>query len=213
MYKILLADAYPICRLGLATLIESVTDLSVCGEADSAHEAQHLVQKLRPDALVLGLQLAQGSGLQLIHSLRAQHQKLPILVVSMYDEILFAERVIRAGANGYMHKSETGANLLVGLRQILKGKLYLSASMSDRLLRSHLHGHVSDPLPSESKLTDREMEVYMLLGQGYTTKRIANELHLSPKTVDSHKEHIKEKLGITDNIMLLRRALTWSIEK
>lgn len=209
---VLLADGHPICRMGLSALIHTTADMSVCAETDSAKDAVQLINKLNPDGLVMGLSLNHGSGLHLIHTLRSQALALPILVMSMYDEVFFAERVIRAGANGYLQKSASAAIFLQALRQVLKGQLYLSPQMSEVLLRAHLQGQAVGKTTCERALSDRELEVYMLLGQGYTTKRIASELHLSPKTVDSHKEHIKMKLGITDNMMLIRRALAWEME-
>lgn len=208
--QLIIADAHVICRVGLRTLVETQTNLAVCGETDSALKVQQLVAQLQPDALICGLQLNQGSGLHVIHGVHAQFPQLPILVVSMYDEALFAERCIRAGAMGFIHKSAPAKQIVAAVRTILQHKLYFSPTLAEQLLRAHLQGHSPEFMPSESKLSDREMEVYLLLGQGQTTKHIANQLHLSPKTIDSHREHIKEKLGIRDNSKLIRRAIAWA---
>jgi DNA-binding NarL/FixJ family response regulator len=212
MNRILLIDDHPVYRRGMASLIEVEADLQLCGEAESVSEAQRLVHELKPDVLVVDLNLGEGCGLQLIKSVRAQDIHTPILVISMYEENLFAERVIRAGANGYINKAEAVTNIVPAIRQVLKGRLYLSTVMAEQLLRSQLQGQSDVNSPCESRLSDREMEVYMMLGQGYATKRIAVELHLSTKTVDSHKEHIKEKLCIADNNSLIRHAVAWVME-
>lgn len=208
-HRILIADGHPVCRFGLRTLLESEPNFAVCGETESALELQQLVQKKQPNAVICGLQLTQGSGLQVIHNLHAQHPNLPVLVVSLYDELLFAERCIRAGATGYIHKSAAPEILLEAVHQVLKKKLYVSSNVADQIIRAHVNGHAPTDAPCEAKLSDREMEVYLMIGQGFSTKRIANELCLSPKTIDSHREHIKEKLGIIDNATLLRRAIAW----
>ena len=213
MSKVLLIDDHPIYRRGMASLIQAETDLELCGEAESVGEALRQIQALRPDILVVDLNLGKGSGLQLIHSVRSQGMDLPILVISMYDEKLFAERVVRAGANGYLNKAEAITSIVPAIRQVLDNGLYLSRPIAEHLLRYQLQGKGRAPGPCESSLSDREMEVYMMLGQGFATKRIAAELNLSSKTVDSHKEHIKEKLGIADNTSLIQRAVAWMMEK
>lgn len=211
MPRILLIDDHPLCRCGMATLLQAEADLQICGEADSAAAALQLIHQLKPDLLIMDLNLANSSGLQLIKTLRAQSNKPLILVVSMYDEQLFAERVMRAGANGYINKADAVSNIIPAIRQLLRGRLYLSSTLQETLLRTQMQGQFDPAAPAESRLSDREMEIYMMLGQGYATKRIALELHLSSKTVDSHKEHIKEKLNITDNTSLIQRAVTWVI--
>jgi DNA-binding NarL/FixJ family response regulator len=213
MNKVLLVDDHPVYRRGMASLIEAEPDLQICAEADSVPEAQRLLQALTPDVLVVDLNLREGNGLQLIKSVRAQDNPVPILVISMYAENLFAERAIRAGANGYLNKAEAVTSIIEAIRHVLRGKLYLSSEMAEQFLCSQLQGRKGAQEQGEARLSDREMEVYMMLGLGYTSKRIAAELHVSIKTVDSHKEHIKEKLGIADNISLIRRAVTWMMER
>lgn len=213
MHRILLIDDHPLCRCGMVTLLQAEPDIQVCGEAESVAEAIQRINELKPDMLVIDLNLAHGSGLQLIKHVRARDSKLPILVMSMYDEQLFAERVIRAGANGYINKADAVTNIIPAIRQILKGRLYLSGSIQETLLRTKIQGQRDPSAPAESRLSNRELEIYIMLGQGYATKRIATELHLSSKTVDSHKEHIKEKLDITDNTSLIQRAVTWTMSR
>ncbi|KKO46791.1 hypothetical protein WG68_02235 [Arsukibacterium ikkense] len=213
MSKLLLIDDHPVFRCGLAALIEAEADLKICGEAESVSTALQLIPKLKPDMLVLDLLLAEGDGLQLLKHLRAQGSKLPILVMSMYDEQLFAERVIKAGANGYINKTDTISHIVPAIRRVLQGRIYVSDAMADTLLQSNFNHKSPQHLSGEAKLTDRELEVYMMLGKGYSTKRIASELNLSSKTIDSHKEHIKEKLAITDNNSLIHHAVTWMMTK
>lgn len=210
--RIIIADEHPISRCGLIALINAEPDLQVCAEADSVHAAQRLVQTMQPDAVLMSLNLSLGNGLQLIHNLHAQGVKLPLLVISMYEESFFAERVLRAGANGYICKRQPLETILYAIRQVLRGRLYVGGDVAEHLLRSQLQNGTLRQTKSEERLSDRELEVYMMIGRGYSTKRIADELHLSTKTVDSHKEHIREKLGIGDNLALVRRAMTWMLD-
>lgn len=213
MSNLLLIDDHPVFRCGLTALIQAEADLKVCGEAATAADALRLIQQLKPDMLILDLVLEQGDGLQLLKHLRAQGSTLPILVMSMYDEQLFAERVIKAGANGYINKADAVSNVIHAIRRVLQGRLYLSDTMTETLLHNQFNQKPNQTGNGEEKLSDRELEVYMMLGKGYTTKRIAKELNLSSKTVDSHKEHIKEKLGIADNTSLIQHAVTWLLTK
>ncbi|MCH8553208.1 MAG: response regulator transcription factor [Natronospirillum sp.] len=213
MNKVLVIDDHPVYRRGMVSLIQAEADMQLCWEADSVSEAQRLIHELKPDILVLDLNLGEGSGLQLIKSLRTQGNHVPALVVSMYDETLFAERAIRAGANGYINKADAISHIVPAIRQVLLGKLFLSTAMAEELLSSQLLGKAYARGFGEARLSDREMEVYMMLGQGYATKRIATKLSISSKTVDSHKEHIKGKLGLTDNTSLIQHAVTWFMER
>ncbi len=209
MNRIMLVDDHPVFRCGLAALIQAEPDLKVCAEAASVAETLQLINQHHPDMLVLDLVLAEGDGLQLIKHLRTLGSKLPILVMSMYDERLFAERVLRAGANGFINKADAISNIIPAIRRILQGRIYVSDVIAELLIHANFNGKNDKGIAAEAKLSDREMEVYMMLGHGYSTKRIADELHLSSKTVDSHKEHIKEKLDITDNNSLIQRAVIW----
>ena len=208
-HRILLVDDHPFMRAGLAQLIDHQPDMMVCGEAGNPVEAMQAVVSTKPDLVLSDLTMPGRSGLEFIKDLRAAHENLAILVVSMHDESVFAERSLRAGARGYIMKEAGGENLLAAIRQILRGEVYVSPRMSARILEG-LSG--SRPRGSSSpieKLTDREFEVFQLIGQGKSTRDIAEQLHLSPKTVDVHRANIREKLELTDVTALIRHAVRW----
>ncbi len=207
--QILLVDDHPFMRVGLATLIDRQPDLTVCGEAGNPVEAFHALEKTKPDLILTDLTMPGRSGLEFIKDLRAAEPELAILVVSMHDEAVHAERALRAGARGYIMKEAGGENLLAAIRQVLRGEVYVSPKMSARILES-LSG--SKPRRSSSpieKLTDREFEIFQLIGQGKSTRDIAAQLNLSPKTVDVHRANIKEKLELNDVTALIRHAVRW----
>lgn len=207
--RILLVDDHPFMRAGLAQLIDRQADMRVCGEAGNPAEALQALASTKPDLVLSDLTMPGRSGLEFIKDLRAAHADLAILVVSMHDESVFAERALRAGARGYIMKEAGGENLLAAIRQVLRGEVYVSPRMSARILES-LSG--ARPRGSKSpieKLTDREFEVFQLIGQGKSTRDIAGQLHLSSKTVDVHRANIKEKLGLTDSTALIRHAVRW----
>jgi len=207
--KILLVDDHPFMRAGLAQLIERQPDLAVCGEAGNPAEAFVELSRCHPDLILSDLTMPGRSGLDFIKDVRAQHPKLPILVVSMHDEAIYAERVLRAGARGYIMKEAGGDNLLAAIRQIIGGEVYLSPRMSARIF-----DHLSSRRPRGSSspiqnLTDREFEVFQLIGHGKSTRDVAVQLHLSPKTVDVHRGHIKAKLDLGNATALVRHAVRW----
>jgi DNA-binding NarL/FixJ family response regulator len=207
--KILLVDDHPFMRAGLAGLIDRQPDLMVCGEAGNPVEAFHAIEKIKPDLVLTDLTMPGRSGLEFVKDLRAVEPEITILIVSMHDEVVHAERALRAGARGYIMKEAGGENLLAAIRQVLRGEVYVSPRMSARILEG-LSG--AKPRGSSSpieKLTDREFEVFQLIGQGKSTRDIATQLHLSPKTVDVHRANIKEKLGLTDVTALIRHAVRW----
>ena len=207
--RILLVDDHPFMRAGLAQLIDRQADMMVCGEAGSPTEALQAIASTKPDLVLSDLTMPGRSGLEFIKELRAAHETLAILVVSMHDESVFAERALRAGARGYIMKEAGGENLLTAIRQVLRGEVYVSPRMSARILEG-LSG--ARPRGSKSpieKLSDREFEVFQLIGQGKSTRDIAAQLHLSPKTVDVHRANIKEKLGLNDATALIRHAVRW----
>ena len=196
-------------RAGLAQLIDRQPDMVVCGEAGNPSEALQALAKTKPDLVLSDLTMPGRSGLEFIKDLRAAHEAVAILVVSMHDESVFAERALRAGARGYIMKEAGGENLLAAIRQVLRGDVYVSPRMAARILEG-LSG--TRPRGSKSpieKLTDREFEVFQLIGQGKSTRDIAAQLHLSPKTVDVHRANIKEKLELTDATALIRHAVRW----
>ena len=207
--RVLLVDDHPFMRAGLRQLIDRQPDLIVCGEASNPAEAFQQLARGVPDLILTDLTMPGRGGIEFLRDLRAAHEALPILVVSMHDEGVYAERALRAGARGYIMKEAGGENLLAAIRRVLGGEVYVSPRMSARILDA-----VSARRPRGSRspieqLTDREFEVFQLIGQGKSTRDIAAELHLSPKTVDVHRGHIKEKLGLRDVTALIRHAVRW----
>ena len=207
--KILVADDHPMTRAGVAHLLNKQTDVIVCGEVGSPAEALTEIDKSRPELLLTDMTMPGRSGVEFIKDVLALHPDLPILVVSMHDEVIYAERALRAGARGYIMKEAGGERLLAAIRRVLNGQVYVSEGMSARIL-DNLSGQ--KPRGSHSpieKLSDREFEVFQLIGQGKSTREIAKQLHLSPKTVDAHRGHIKKKLELNDATSLVRHAVRW----
>lgn len=207
--KVLLVDDHPVVRHGLAQLIAGEADLEVCAEAESAPAALEAMRRSRPDVAILDISLNGTNGIELVKLMRAEQPKLPILILSMHDESLYALRALRAGAQGYLMKAEAIAHVLAAIRKVLSGEIYVSPSLSERLvfkaIRS-MDGGMGSPVDS---LSDRELEVLQLLGKGFGTREIANELHLSIKTIETHRAHIKEKLGMKDAGQMVRFAIDW----
>ena len=196
-------------REGLAQLVGNESDLVVCGEAGDAHEAMAKIQLLKPDLVIADITLPGKNGLELIKDIQAQHQGLSVLIISMHDESLYAERVLRAGGRGYIMKQEGGKKLMAAIRQVLEGKIYVSEKMSAKVLElfsGRRAGSTSSPVES---LTDREFEVFQLIGKGLTTLQMAQQLHVSPKTIEVHRANIKTKLNLKTAPELLRYAVRW----
>jgi DNA-binding NarL/FixJ family response regulator len=210
-YRVLLVDDHPIVRQGLALLIDREADLSVCGEADGAHAAFHAIETLRPDIVLLDISLNGPDGLEVLKEIRMKSGSLPVLILSMHDESIYAERALRAGANGYIMKQEATEKVLIAIRRILQGDVYLS----DRLTTTMLQQYVRGASPTKSSpllnLTDRELEVFRLIGEGHGTRQIADELHLSVKTIESYQAHIKEKLALRNARELVQHAIEWTV--
>ena len=206
-HKVLIIDDHPILRQGLAKLLNDQQDLVVCGEAETPPQAVRAVADLHPDLVLLDLTLADGDGLELCKQLHDLHPHLPILIVSMHDESLYAERCLHAGAMGYVMKQEPPAKVVAAIRRVLGGDVYLSDVMAAKLLRglSKTRGH--DERPPLERLTDRELQIFRLIGQGQSVRAIAESLFLSTKTVETHKENIKQKLGLKTSNDLLRYAI------
>lgn len=207
--KILLVDDHPIVRQGLAELIEQEDDLVICGEAQSGFEALQAIATAKPDLAMVDISLQGTNGLELIKQIKAGHSDVPVLVLSMHDETLYAERALRAGARGYVMKEEATARLITAIRRVLSGEIYLSERMSARLLSRFVDGGPQTGGSAMERLSDRELEVFELIGRGLSTRRIAEELHLSIKTIESHREHIKEKLKLESSQELMRHAMQW----
>jgi DNA-binding NarL/FixJ family response regulator len=209
--SIFLVEDHPITRAGLALLISREADLRVCGEADNAPVALDLIAKTRPTLVVMDIALKTSNGLELMKNLAALLPGLRILVISMHDEDLYAERAMRAGARGYLMKKEAVDKIVVAIRTILGNDIYLSERIKRKLLSgmvNHRRGEApSFPLDT---LSDREMEVFQLIGNGFTTREIAARLNLSAKTIDSYREHLKLKLSLENSAELVRHAIRWA---
>ena len=207
--RILIVDDHPIFRHGLRDLIEEEPDLAVCAEAGDAGEALQLVRTAKPDVAVVDLSLKGGHGLELIEQIGERDARVRMLVCSVQAESHFAERALRAGAMGYLNKQEAADKLVEALRHILRGEIYVSGPMAKRLLHGLVGGKRSPQNPVES-LTNREIEIFQMIGQGLTTKQIARQLHLSHKTIEAHREKIKTKLGLANSIQLSHCAFQWT---
>jgi len=207
--RILIVDDHPMLRTGLAQLIDNEPDLKVCAEADTAGQAIDIVAKQKFDLALLDISLPDKNGLELIKDLRSLRPEMPILVVSMHDEMVYAERVLRAGGRGYIMKQEGGVKFLSAIRQVLAGQIFVSQHMSSRILEV-FSGRQPDNFGSPvRKLSDREFEVFQFIGQGIGTRDIAEKLHLSVKTVEVHRANIKEKLALKTATELVRYAVRW----
>ena len=209
--KILLVDDHPLLLVGLERLLESETDLRVCGSTGDVQSALHLVETLHPDLVITDLSLPGRNGLEFIKDLAATHPKLPVIAFSMHDEMLYAERVLRAGGKGYVMKDSLPGQLLQAIRTVLAGDVFISEALNKHLLRSIAagkgatrHRHLLE------SLTDREMEVFELLGGSASHQEISDVLGISPRTLDSHRAHIREKLGLADSAELTRLAIRWA---
>ena len=208
--RILLVDDHPVVRDGLAQLINSSGDLTVCGEAGESAEALQALEKVQPELVVVDLSLNGADGLELIKQMRARWPALPILVLSMHNEKLFAERVLRAGARGYIMKQEATRSVLTAIRKVLGGDVHLSGELQAHLLKRFVGGDGGrGRLPMET-LSDRELAVLDLIGRGRSTRGIAEELKLSVKTVESYRDHIKKKLNLPTSTQLVHYAVCWA---
>jgi DNA-binding NarL/FixJ family response regulator len=212
--KILVVDDHPIVRKGLENLINYEKDLMVCQQVEDAHEAMKAIDKLKPDIVIVDISLKDKNGLELIKSIKIQHPDLPILALSMHDESLYAERVIRAGAKGYIMKQQATENIVKAIRKVLKGQPYLSDRMTAKMMYK-LVGRKKEKTEASitELLSDRELEVFLLIGKGYGTRQIANRLHLSVKTIESYRAHIKEKLSLSSATELLQYAIQWATSR
>jgi len=212
--RVLIVDDHPLVRRGLADTIVHDPALEVCGEAGGFREALEQIASLRPDLVMIDLTLKEGDGLELVKRIHAGYEHVKMLVVSVHDEKLFAERALHAGASGYISKEATGKAFAEAIHRVLGGKVYLSPAMTERVLHRSL-GHPSVELgcrPIE-RLTGREIEVFRLIGKGFTTRRIAQHLGLSTKTIETHRDSIKYKLHLETGSELNRQAIAWSLQQ
>jgi DNA-binding NarL/FixJ family response regulator len=206
--RIFIVDDHPMMRQGLMQLIQNEEDLEVCGEAEDAPNALQQIEQLKPTLLILDISLRSSNGLELIKDLQARIPELPILVLSMHDESLYAERVLKAGGRGYVMKQEGGKKIMEAVRHILSGQTYVSPTIAAQILESFSGRRKPAGSPVEM-LTDREFEVFQLFGQGRTTKEIADQLHVSAKTIEVHRVNMKQKLRLSTAAELIRFAVRW----
>jgi len=211
-HKVLIVDDHPIVRHGLAELIARQPDLEMCGDAADVAEALRQVETYRPDVAVIDISLEGGNGIELIEQIRAMYPEVKMLVSSMHDERLFAGRALRAGALGYINKRESIRKVIDAVRQVLRGQIYLSPEMANRLLHRAAVGEPLDHNPAET-LSNRELEVLEMIGHGMTTQQIARKLDLSPRTVETHRKKIKTKLNLANSAQLSRAAFQWVQEQ
>ena len=211
--RVLVVDDHPIVREGIARLLNQEADLTVCGEAEDAHQALQALAEiaiLKPDIAIVDITLKEGlGGIELIKDIKARYPKLPVLVLSMHNESLYAERCLRAGAKGYIMKQEATERVVEAIRQVLSGEIYLSDKMSQKILHKFIEGKPEAGGSPIESLSDRELEVFQLLGRGFGTRKIAEELHLSIKTIETYREHIKEKLKLKSAPELVQHAIQW----
>jgi DNA-binding NarL/FixJ family response regulator len=209
--KLLIVDDHPIVRRGLTELLAREPDIEVCGGADNVADALKEVEAFHPDLVVVDMSLGDSHGIELITEIKARYPDVKTLVWSMFDEKMFAERAVRAGAMGYVNKKEPIENVLHAIRQVLAGEMYLSPRMTQRLVRRACGSGTLQGDPIQT-LSDRELQVFEMLGQGMTAKHIARQLKLSPKTIEAHREKIKAKLDLKNAAELSRRAVLWVLE-
>jgi DNA-binding NarL/FixJ family response regulator len=208
--KILVVDDHPLVRDQLRAVVESEADLKFCGEADDGYHALGVIRSAKPNLVIVDLTLKGLTGLDLIKEIRLRHPKLLILVVSMHDESLYAERAIHAGARGYITKQEATKKILQAIRRVLSGEIYLSEKMATKVLTKVAGGRKKRDESSIECLADRELQVFKQIGHGRSTQQIADELHLDMKTIETYRSRIKVKLGIKDARDLLQQAIIWA---
>jgi DNA-binding NarL/FixJ family response regulator len=207
--RVLIVDDHPLLRKGVGQLIGQERDLVVVGEAEDAQNAITAIENTKPDVALIDITLNGTSGIELLKNVKARFPKLKMLVLSMHDESVYAHRALRAGACGYIMKQEGSERVLTALRKVLQGEVYLSERLGSRMLHSLVNNRASLTRSPVEELSDRELEVFSLIGQGHGTRAIAERLHLSIKTIESHRAHIKEKLGLQTAAELVHHAIQW----
>jgi DNA-binding NarL/FixJ family response regulator len=207
--KIFIVDDHPIVRKGLAQLINQEPDMVICGEAENAQSALDLLKKIKPDLAIVDISLQGIDGIELIKKIKVRDANLPILVVSMHDESLFAERALKVGAKGYIMKQEAIEKMMEAIRRVIGGEVYVSERVSATIVKKFIDGKAVNTRSPMEVLSNRELEVFQLIGQGFVTRQIAQELNVSIKTVESYRANIKEKLNLKNATELLRHAVHW----
>lgn len=209
--RLMVVDDHPLVREGIAARMATETDLEICGEAETEEEAFAMSKELMPDLIIVDISLRTGNGIDLIKRIHAIHPTMKMVVVSMFQESIYAERALRAGAMGYLNKRESDVNLLSAIRTVLGGQRYVSDVITRQLVDHALNhdGKVQNPI---ERLTDRELEIFRLIGQGLSSGAIADQLFLSSHTIDTHRENLKRKLGVKNAAQLNRQAMIWTLE-
>jgi DNA-binding NarL/FixJ family response regulator len=207
--RVLLVDDHPIVRQGLRRLIEQEEDLLVCGEAETAHDARAAIKELNPDVVIVDISLKQGDGIELVRDTRAHHPALALLVLSMHDEMIYAERMLSAGANGYIMKQAASDQLVVALRRVLERGIYVSEAVGNSMIRKFAAGGSYISTNPIDRLSNRELQILHMIGKGLSTREAADTLNLSVKTVESHRQRIKRKLNLTSGAQLVQYAVNW----
>jgi len=210
--RIFVVDDHPLMRDGMALLISSESDLQICGSAGSVQDALKQLAMAEPHLMVVDLSLKDGLGLDLIKAVKERYPKVRMLVVSAYDENLYAERALRNGASGYVNKQECDTTLLQAIRTVLAGRRYVSEEILQRLLNQAIDGAAGETGDPVERLSDRELEIFRLIGQGMTPAAMAKQLHISPHTIDSHREKIRHKLNLENGRELMQRAMRWVLD-
>jgi DNA-binding NarL/FixJ family response regulator len=210
--RVLVVDDHPIVRMGVIRSINAESHLTVCGEAEGMSQALRAIRELNPQLVVSDISLANGSGLELVKELHAARSEVKVLIYSMHDDELYAERVLRAGAKGYVNKAEPAAVLKAAIQRVLDGGVFLSPQMTDRMLNQRLGGTPPGDHSPLQQLSDRELEVFEQIGRGVTTRLAAERLHLSPKTIETYREGIKAKLNFRNSTELTRHAIEWVLQ-
>jgi DNA-binding NarL/FixJ family response regulator len=206
---VLIVDDHPIVRQGLAQLINQENDLLVCGQAEDAYQAIQAIRELHPNLVIVDISLKDTSGVELIKDLKVQYPDLPVLTLSMHDEAVYGERALRAGARGYIMKQEATEKVVTAIRRVLAGEVYVSDGMAAKMVSKLVGGASKKPGSPIEGLSDRELEVFRMIGEGFNTREMAEKLHLSVKTIETYRAHIKDKLALQDASELLRSAIQW----
>jgi DNA-binding NarL/FixJ family response regulator len=209
-HRVLIVDDHPIVRQGLRRIMENQPDLAVCAEAGSAREAKTALRESPPDVLIADISLKNGDGIELVRDVRAHYPRLPILVLSAYDEIFYAERLLSVGANGYIMKESSSADVLAAVRRVLQGGVYVSDSVGTAMIEKLAAGATNQATNPIDRLSNRELQVLHLIGKGLSTRETAKSLNLSVKTIESHRQRIKRRLGLHSGTQLVLYAINWS---
>ena len=207
--RVLIVDDHPIVRRGLGELVNQEAGLVVSGQAEDAHQAMEAIKAQEPDMVIVDISLKETSGLELIKDIKTRYPGLPVLTLSMHDESLYAERALRAGARGYIMKQQATEELIMAIRKVLDGQVYVSDTIAAKTVRKLVGGGPDVGASAIDRLSDRELEVFRLIGVGHGTRQIAEKLHLSVKTIETYRAHIKEKLNLADSAELLQHAIQW----